>query len=247
MIYFKKLFKFPGPKDLGMSDSNYAMPSRYFRNNNTEVYWEDYYEHLQKTYPLKFFIASTAPEFFIDLWRDVSRPFKKFHYWFVSHTIPSRKYHLLDLRQPKTEADPYAYRYGWIDTDHQMEYAIKNLIVKFVEEEMPGSYFIPSEEEVAKDDGINLNYSGYKRQLDNHKEYMEIYKYFTVEQLQLEKNYDDLLSAWSNSKDFSLADYRGNPATAELWKRLGEAEKIRDDKLDEMLHRAINIRKCLWT
>ena len=37
MIYFNKWLKIPGPKDLGMSDSNNAMPSDFFAITKTKL------------------------------------------------------------------------------------------------------------------------------------------------------------------------------------------------------------------
>jgi hypothetical protein len=243
MIYFSKFFKFPGPKDLGWSDSNNAMPSRLFPNNKTEKNWEDYYEYLNKTYPVKFFLASIVPQFFRDIWMRLSRPFKDAHYWLVSHTI--RQYHWLDLRQPKRWKDDvedyFTYRYGWVDTDHQMEYAMMNLLVNYVEQEMPGSYFIPSEEEAAKDDGVDYNYSGFKRQLANHKEYMAIYNWWKTDRFVELAEYDRKLTEWSDARH-AWADNAD-----ELLKEVGALEARNDAKLDEMLIRLIKIRRCLWT
>ena len=200
MIYFNKYFKLPGPKDLGMSDSNYAMPTRLFPNNPTELSWEDYYERLAKMYPKKYFLAATLPSYILHIWRWISRPFKDSHYWFVSHFIPSRIYHWLDLRQPKKGAvNVDCYRYGWCDTDHKMEYAIINLFREFVEKRTSNLSW-PSAEEAAKDDGTDYNYCGYKRTFDIHKEIMEIYDWITNKRELEIKIYYDKLSEWSKAR-----------------------------------------------
>jgi hypothetical protein len=236
MIYFKKLFKFPGPKELGMSDSNNAMPSRFFPNNKTEITWEDYYEYLAKTYPVKYFLAAVFPQFFRDCWRKLSRPFRDAHYWLACHLLPSKRYHWLDLRQPK------GYRYGWCDTDRRMVYAMMNLLVEYVEKEMPHGYFVPSEEEAALDDGVTCgNYSGFKRQLENHKEYMTIYNWWTKERaVELEEE-GDKCTAWSDARHV-WADN-----TELLWAELKVLTERNEAKLEEMLHRLLKIRHCLWT
>jgi hypothetical protein len=69
MLHFNNLFKLPTPIQLGMSNSDYAMPSRHFPNKPNEHNWESYYEYLQKHYPIKYFFSSTLPEFFIYGWR----------------------------------------------------------------------------------------------------------------------------------------------------------------------------------
>jgi hypothetical protein len=233
MIYFKKIFKFPGPKELGMSDDDYSMPSRMFPNNKTEITWEDYEEYLAKTYPVKYFLGKTIPNFFLHIWWTVSRPFKDTYYWLVSHTI--RRYHWLDLRQPKV------YRYGWCDTDHRMEYALTNLFTQFVEKELPHSYFVPSEEDADKDDGVDYNYAGFKRQLNNYKEIMEIYNWLTKERQQEIAEHDQKLTEWSDARHI-WADN-----TDVLWAELKILTERNEAKLEEMLQRLLKIRHVLWT
>jgi hypothetical protein len=237
MIYFNKLFKLPGPKDLGMSDHNDSMPWRLFSNDKTVLDWDDYYERIAKMYPVKYFLAGTLPVFFLHIWWKISRPFKDAYYWLVSHTI--RQYHWLDLRQPKSV--PGAYRYGWCETDIRMELALTNLFIEFVEQQLPHSYFLPSEEDAAKDDGTNCNYAGYKRQLEDHKEMMAIYNWLTKEQYQEKSEYNLALSRWSD------ALYANSDNQKELWEELKNLEDRNEAKLEEMLLRILKIRPRLWT
>ena len=266
MIYLNKLFKIPGPKDLGMSDNNHAMSMEMFRNNSTEATWEQYYERVKKEYPISFFCASTVPTFFHDLWRDITRKPKKFAYWLKCHVIPKHRYHMIDIRQKGgsygnalsrlldmdqrrivTQALPLSYRYGWIDAPQQMEYALFNILAKFVEEEMPYGYCVPSEEEAAKDDAGDEpdKYSGFRRQLDNHKEYMAIYNYWKVDRIVLAKAHTDALTAWSNARQAARGDQTEEVQL--LWKKLNETDEAEKQKLEEMLHRLIDVRGCLWT
>jgi hypothetical protein len=240
MIYFKNPFKFPGPKDLGMSDNNNAMPSEFFRNNQTEITWEMYYKYLAKTYPIKFFLVSTIPGFFRSCWIRISRPFKDAHYWLVSHTI--RQYHWLDLRQPKNGINNInSYRYGWCDTDKRVEYALINLFKEFVELELTDSYFVPSEEDAAKDDGTDFNYCGFRNQLNNYKEIMSIYNWLTKERAVEEKEESDALNVWYNAKQ------KWSDDTNKLYKKLQLLEARNKAKLEEILIRIVKIRHVLWT
>jgi len=241
MIYFNKFFKLPGPVALGMSKSDYAMPSEFFRNNQTETTWEMYYAKVKELYPVRYFLAATLPYFFVQIWWKVSRPFKDAHYWFVSHFIPSRQYHWLDLRQPRTQFDKDPYRYGWCDTDNRMVYAMMNLLVEFVEEEMPHGWYIPSEEEAAKDDGVDHNYSGLKRQLADYKEFMEIYNWWTKDRYTEISEYDDKLHTWCEAR------HAFDPGAHALWDDLNSVESRNKNKLNEMLVRLLNIRHVLWT
>lgn len=242
MFYFKKYIQLPGPKDLGMSDSNNAMASELFRNNSTEATWEQYEERIKKEYPVKFFLASTVPSFFRDLWNDVTRKPKDFYYWFKCTFIPAHQYHLIDIREPKT--NPLAYRYGWIDSDTKMVMAMFKILCDFVEKEMVGRY-VPSEEDAAKDDGVDYQYHGLKRQLADHKEYMAIYNYWKVDRLVLDDNASKAIGLWSVAHRKSKGDK--SQKLTRLWNKSRRADKIKNKKLEEMLHRLINIRTCLWT
>lgn len=241
MIYLNKLFKIPGPKDLGMADSNHAMASEMFRHNSTEYTWEQYYDRVKKEYPISFFFASSVPTFCHDLWRSITRYPKKFAYWFQCHFIPKHRYHMLDLRQPGR------YRYGWVDAPSQMEYALFNILTKFVEEEMPYGYCVPSEEEAAKDDAGDEpeKYSGFRRQLNQHKEYMAIYNYWKADRIVLEKAHTEALRAWSDAHRAACGERTEEVQL--LWKKLNETDEAEKKKLEEMLHRLIDIRGCLWT
>lgn len=72
MLYFKKLIKLPGPKDLGMSNNNYSMGSEFFPQEGV-LTWESYYARVKKEYPVSFFFASTIPNFFRSTWLRASQ------------------------------------------------------------------------------------------------------------------------------------------------------------------------------
>ena len=241
MIHFKQRLKLPGPKALGMSDNDYAMPSRLFPNNPTETTWEDYEEKLAQLYPVRFFLAYTLTTFFQDLWRDVTRPFKN-AYWYVRHhTIDC--YHWLDLRQPKGRWGGWGYNYGYCEVGQQIEYAIVNIFVRFVEDALTYSYFVPSEEEAAKDNDQDLDhqYTGFKRQLDDYKEMMAIYQWITKERCAEQQEHDDKLTQWSDARQVFAANERV------LWEELQALEERNDAKLEEMLARILKIRNRMWT
>src|ERR1700722_20387697 len=197
-MIFNKWFKLPGPKALGMSDNDYAMASEFFRNNQEEHTWEQYYERVAQMYPVRFFLASTLPMFFQNLWRNLTRPFKNIYWWFRHHT--TNCYHWVDIRQPKGRLDDYGYQYGWLDTDTRIEFAIINLFIEFMEEELPHSFFVPSEEEASKDDGVDYQYAGFKRQRDDYLEMTAIYHWLTKERYVEQKEYDDKLIQWSDAR-----------------------------------------------
>lgn len=129
------------------------------------------------------------------------------------------------------------------DRERELEDQIDGL--KIVEEEMPYGYCVPSEEEAEKDDAGDEQYSGFRKQLDNHKEYMAIYNYWTVDRIVLAKAHTEALIAWSNAQRAARGDRTEEVQL--LWKKLNETDETEKRKRDEMLHRLIDIRGCLWT
>ena len=62
--------------------------------------------------------------------------------WFIKHHTTHR-YHMLDLRQPKTRVKTSdSYRYGWVDSDAQLRFAMFNILRNFVEKEIKGDYYL---------------------------------------------------------------------------------------------------------
>jgi hypothetical protein len=255
----KKLFKFPTPKELGMSNFDFGMPSRLFPNHPMEYTWEDYEERLQEMYPDKYLLAYTLPKFFLHLWWAISRPLIKVYYWFVSHFVPSRRYHWLDLRQPD-------YKYGWLDIDARMVYALFNLLSQFVEKESHQNY-IPTEEEVKECHWM-------KESLDNYKEYMGIYNWWKIDRAKGLEEESKKLTEWSllreqkdkadkilwdnlyriHSKEESMMRYDSSEERIKreqnersLFAELKALQIWNENKLEEMLHRLINIRHVLWS
>ena len=240
MLALRKLFKFPGPSTFSKDASDYALQSRNFSPDvNKDVYcWEDYYADLKKTYPIRYFLAETLADFLrYKILSPITRPFKNFKYWLISHVVPSRKYHMLDLRQPKNDNDNY--RYGWLDTDHRMLYANFNLLNEFVTHEM-SNFYCPS---LVECDDENCGASN-KAQRD---------VYFTIL---------DLHNWWNNYRKMEAA---ANDALQHAWYERRHKHKIFDEETDrlwtahlaadeafleketEMLIRLIKIRKSLWT
>ena len=137
MRFLRKLFKLPSPVDLGWSDTD-ALQSKLFTPDCDGYTWEDWENTVQKMHPVKFFFGKTVPDTFrYRIWLPIVRPIETFRYWVVSHVIPSRRYHMLDLRQPIAKgelANHDAYRYGWRDVPEKMLYAWFNLLAEYMEE-----------------------------------------------------------------------------------------------------------------
>lgn len=249
MIYFNNIFKIPGPKDLGMSDSNGSMPCAMFRNYPGEVTWEDYYARVQKEYPVRYFFSATVPHFFRHNWRKVTQPIIDAKYWLFCHLLPSHRFHLVDIRQPfDHNYNKHPYRYGWLDTDERMMYAMFNLLVEFVEKEEPyvliptAKDLVDADSDSQEDQDRNFFLS---RQIDQHKEYMTIYNYWKFERPNLEKEYGKLLTAWLDSRE--LTEDRNHPDTKRLHQEMETFGELKNQKLEDMMHRLVDVRATLWT
>lgn len=222
---FKGLFALPSPKDLGRADSNF-LPSRWLTPETDEYAREDYYKEVKEKYPIRYFFRLTLVNWFKSyIWCDSGlAPLQRWHYWLASHT--TRKYHLLDLRQPKNSCDQY--RWGWIDSDLQMLYACFNILKSYVEEEKP--YFL-TEEDVARDESLRAQY-------EHGQEIKALYHYWTVERKVLADKRDLLLKKWSKAWH-----EQRDSAMQELNKFEDEFAALED----LMLVRLIKARRGMWT
>jgi len=220
MNIFKKLLHLPSPKELGWSPSN-SLSMRIFSRKDGYT-WEDWYEKMEKEHPIKFFFTHKLKDWF----NNIKRPVSKSWYWFVSHFVPSRRYHMLDLRQPED------YSYGWLDSDRQILFANFNILNNFVKNEMP-DFYCPSEEEVKADPHL-------ASQRNNYLEIKAIHHWWNVTRKQDSDKYSKLVKAWCDAKG-------KDPSEHSLWKEIDKLEIEINAKEQDMLFRLIKIRKSLWT
>lgn len=238
MLFLRKLFKLPSPVDLGWSKHN-ALQSREFSPDCDGYTWEDWDVEVKRLHPIKYWIAETAGDFIrYKIWLPVWRPIENARYWLVSHLVPSRRYHFLDLRQPRKSGDiPNldCYRWGWTDVPEKMLYAMFNLLGEYLNKEEPSDVSKwYSMEEINADPCL-------KSQHESLEEAKAIYHWWTVgRKLELDEN-SKLLTLWSNAKK------NRSPDTKEFWDKLQESDKAKEEKVDEMAIRLLKIRKCLWT
>ena len=233
MIYFRKFFRLPGPKDLGLSESNGFMGSEFFEQEGVNT-WESYYDRMEKEYPTRFFFASTLPCFFVGIWNRISRPITEATYWLKCHTLKSYRYHILDLRQPSKDfCQIDHYRYGWIDTDSRMLYALFNLLNQFVKHEIKNLY-LPTEEEIEKEPSL-------QDQKNLVLEIQQIHYWWNFERKQDHKEASDMLHVWYEAKKSKA----GNEE--DLYKKYRENEERLENKTDEMIARLMKVRRSLWS
>ena len=226
-----KIFGLPSPKDLGWTDSeSNALPMALFKRIGDDTpTWEDWDSKMRKEYPVRYFLAETLPFWFQVR---ISRRVKDSLYWVKCHVLPSHQYHMLDLRQPKNES-MHNYRWGWIDSDTKILYAIFNILNTFVKEELPHMY-CPSEEEVQRD--VTLLH-----QRNHYLEIKSIHYWWNIERLRQNKIHAETLTQWSDAKQAQ------DPDEHVLWDKLRKLETTMEEKEDEMIGRLIKIRHSLWT
>lgn len=105
-----------------------ALPIRGIHDHGEKT-WEDWDQEMLKKYPVRFRLGYYWPKelrriFYRRFWNHISHA----HYFVVSHTI--RRYHLLDLRDPKN-----GYDWGWRDSDRAILFAVMKILADFVEQE----------------------------------------------------------------------------------------------------------------
>lgn len=232
------LFKLPTPVELGMSKYN-SLASRNWNPDCEGPTWEDYDLKVKQLYPIKYFIIKTLGDFLsYKIWLPIKNPISETYYWFVSHVIPSKRYHMLDLRQPCIKGDEknfHCYRYGWADVSSKMLYAMFNLLGEFLNKEKPHDLTqFYSREEINADVGM-------KMQQDAIDEARDIYHWWMVSRRESEKIYSQLLTDWSNARTNKSVN------SDRLWKLLQFHETEMDNKTEEMILRLVKIRQSLWT
>jgi hypothetical protein len=241
MLKLRKLLKLPSPVDLGWSDCD-ALQSREFTPDCDGYTWEDWHDTVKSMHPIKYFIAETFGDFLrYKVWLRISRPFSDVYYWFVSHFVPSRRYHMLDLRQPCSKGDLSnfdCYRYGWTDVPQKMLYAWFNLLKEYLEEE---PYDLTKDYTLEQ---INADV-GMKMQHESLQEAKLIHRWWTVDLKKEYKTLADIRHQWSELRQDKAAREKGDDEKFRVV--MTNVEKELEDKTDEMLMRLIKLRRSLWT
>lgn len=124
-------------------------------------------------------LKKKARRFFREIWWSIKNRISKLHYFLVSHIIPGRKYHKLNLSQPN------GYKWGWIDADTQLLYACFNILKNYVEQELGQDHvkIEYSEEELNDPCMGELN----KKWQAHYKEIDELYIYWVTIRPEWEK------------------------------------------------------------
>jgi hypothetical protein len=222
----RKLFSFPSPKELNLSDHN-CLSLRDFSHDDRPT-WEDYYDIIKEKYPVKYFILETIPRFFR---KNIFNKLNRIHYYIVSHTI--RRYHILDLRQPKHKSMIDNYSYGYCDAPEKMLYAIFNILNDFADHELK-NYYCPPEDEVAADESLN-------EQRKTFFEIVTIHHWWNFER----KIEADRCKSMNDRWFYALKNK--DPKAKEYFKEMEDTERAFEEKTDKMIARLFKIRRNLWT
>ena len=214
-----------------------ALPIRPFCKKG-DFTWADWEKEAREKYPVRYFLSQTIPHWWAV---NVSISVTEFVYWVKCHVIPSKRYHMLDLRQPKTIAkyDPDHYRYGYLDGDHKILYACFNSLVHFIEKEHKGKFleYVTFQEEAMGSKHLEL------------RELFEIYQWWTTTRKTKQKEYDKALDEWhvllmatSNSEEQDVL-----PGFREAEEKHKALEKEFKEEETRMLIRLIEIREYMWS
>jgi hypothetical protein len=235
MLFFRNLLKLPSPVDLGWSKTN-ALESSLFSDEPKGKTWEDWRATVKEIHPVKYWLAETAPDFVrYNVWLPVARPVENARYWIVSHLIPSRRYHMLDLRQACIKGSQDCYRYGWADVPEKMLYAMFNLLGEYLDKEKPADLALHYTHEQIEAD------PHFKAQQEAFKEAQAIYYWWTEGRHEEAALCNKLIDNWITAK-------KNKAENREQLRELYYAqEKINEDKVEEMITRLMKIRRTLWT
>lgn len=226
--FWKKLVTLPSPRQLGWAKSN-ALEDEDFSDEPKGKTWQDWHRHVKQLHPTKYFIVETVPKFIRrKLWWPLKHRVDSLYYRIVSHIIPSRRYHMLDLRQEG------GYRYGWQDVPEKMLYAMFNLLGEYLNQEQPSDLTDHYTDEQIEADA-NL-----KMQQGALSEARAIYHWWTVGRKQEEEAIDVVRNLWyQNRKVVGVRE--------EHWEKFKAMETAYEEKTEEMIARLMKIRRSLWT
>lgn len=227
--WFKRLFRIPGPKELGWSQSG-ALPSRYwsFSDESEEKTWDDWEEWAQREYPIRYFLRYTLGDA-LKSWA-----YRVGHAWYRAKCaiLPSHHYHLVDLRGVDPLSD---YTYGYRDPCSVMYLAAWAALRQYVEQEEPqdpASWASP--EQLAEEP--------LRTQKEKYDEAMALHRWWTVERrAEQEKEHElhDLVEAARKLKNRD-----GFEAAAKVWLDYAHALELKEQ--DQFL-RLAKLRPYLWT
>lgn len=214
----------PGPKKMGKSDHN-ALPSRLFGSKPGAYTWEDWHEDAARDYAVRYFLTTTLLRFLTYYWRRVTDAV----YWVKCKTLPSYRFHLIDIRNPGPGIE---YTHGFRDKPQTMLWACFVLLREYIEKEEP-----VNPREAWPDEA--LNEEPLLSQQRTYDEAKALYDWWMVGRVEEEKAEDACYKHYCSRK--------GMPDEEEARQAWFDSSAHTDAREQEMLLRLVAIRESLWT
>jgi len=247
-----------------------SLPIRGLTANPGEATWEDFEEWSERKCPIRFKIHTFVC-------RHIFGPIKRFvenvPYWIRTHTY--NRYHIIDIRQPKNSPGQYHYRWGWLDRSQVLPLAMFNILQDFVENEFLPQYWWGYDEKKQKSYTVKKkdrktwqqlleeysekndpkpedieNYWEYEQTIFDRKydrELLTIYKWWTVDRIELCRKEDEASKAWREFRQQLLTTEVAKKKERELFELSRKAEEDREKQEEDILIRLVKIHGGMWT
>jgi hypothetical protein len=170
-------------------------------------------------------------------------------YYLRAHTY--NRYHIIDI----SNLDP-DYKWGWIDTDHKMFYAMFKLFQDFMETEYEHGFVDWDANYTAENFPDEASQAWVADARKRHQEMKDIYTWWKTDRFEENKLLDELLMAgYSGEGEPKFIEREGKtfmefdaPDDIVLVRDIHRIyEEVLEEKEQQMLHRLIDIRHTLWT
>lgn len=234
---FFGLLKLPSPKELGWSEHN-ALGCRDLTPFQEGKTWEDWDEYVKGKYPVRYWLVEELPKYF---W-PVRRKVKDAWYWVKCHTLPSHRWHKLDLRG----VDPLSnYTHGYVDPCEVMKLAAWAALRSYVEKELDHERYLYEGDAGYTDEELGEEW--YKEQKRcRYDEPMALYKYWMEGRAAEQKEEARLFELTKINKKNALEALNKEEyeAASKEWLDYHRACEAREQ---EMFLRLCAIREYLWT
>jgi hypothetical protein len=226
MLALRRLFQLPSPVDLGWSTDGSLM-LREFTPYQEGKSWEDWHEFCRKHYPVRHFLSEELPLLVkrLAIW-----PVERVANATLDYCLPSRRYHLLDLRG----IDPlFPYQHGYLDPSQAFYLAGWGALLRWYREAEPKDprQWMSPEQLVEEAHFV-----------ETYDELMALVHYWTVTRVERDKENMQLSKALQAVKP-TAENRELYEAAQERWLRHSrESERIED----EMWLRLAKMRSHLW-
>lgn len=225
----RHLVRLPGPKDLGRAESNEFLPSGLFDGvEDGEYTWESWRKEVKEKYPVRYFLSEVLTMWVSRQWRRLTDAI----YWIKCHTLPSHRYHFLDLRNPYPGSH---YTYGWVDRCQVVLWAPFIALRDYIEKEEPANVADHySVDEIEADPLL-------QEQKRLHDEALALYHWWMKGRQEESEEEGQLFRIFNQLKKNKDPEAEG---ARQAWLEYREWQEKRED---EMLERLIKIRRTFWT